>query len=420
VSETIFALSSGLPPAGIGVVRISGPNAGRALDMLAGRRPIARQASYRKLHDPRDKTLLDEGLVLWFPGPNTATGEDLAELHLHGGRAVVASILATLDTLDGLRPATAGEFTRRAFENGRIDLAEAEGIADLLSAETEAQRQSALALAGGVLGRKVEDWQVRLLGEAAMVEAALDFSDEGDVGTQPHSLTAVEVLADEIASLLAEPPAERLHDGIKIVLAGPPNAGKSSLFNVLIDRDAAIVSEVAGTTRDRIEVPVALDGLPMVFIDTAGLRATEDVVEILGVARTETALVNADIVLWLGDAADAPAGAILVAAKSDVERDRPGLPVSVLTGQGVSALRAAIVSRASALLPRPGALALNARHRAILYGVKTELADAVQAADLLVSAEHLRTARGRLDQLTGRAGTENLLDALFGRFCIGK
>jgi tRNA modification GTPase len=420
MTDTIFALSSGLPPAGIGVVRISGPNAGQALDALTGKRPAARLASYRKLRDPRDKALLDEGLVLWFPGPNTATGEDLAELHLHGGRAVVASILATLGTLDGLRSATAGEFTRRAFENGRIDLAEAEGIADLLCAETEAQRRSALALAGGALGRKVEDWQARLLSEAAMVEATLDFSDEGDVDTQSHSLAATDALSAEMALLLAEPPAERLHDGIRIVLAGPPNAGKSSIFNILVDRDAAIVSEIAGTTRDRIEAPVALDGLPMVFIDTAGLRASEDVIEVLGVARAEDAVANADIVLWLGDPNQMPADALLVAAKSDIESDRPGLPVSAVTGDGVPALRTAIVMRARALLPRPGALALNARHRAILQRVQTELAAATQATDLLISAEHLRSARGYLDHLTGRAGTEDLLDALFGRFCIGK
>jgi tRNA modification GTPase len=420
MTDTIFALSSGLPPAGIGVVRISGPNAGQALDALTGKRPAARRASYRKLRDPRDKGLLDEGLVLWFPGPNTATGEDLAELHLHGGRAVVAAILAALDALDGLRPATAGEFTRRAFENGRIDLAEAEGIADLLCAETEVQRRSALALAGGALGRKVEDWQARLLSEAAMVEAALDFSDEGDVETQAHCLTGVEMLAAEIESLLAEPPAERLHDGIRIVLAGPPNAGKSSLFNMLVDRDAAIVSAVAGTTRDRIEAPVAFDGLPMVFIDTAGLRASDDIIEGLGVARAQDALESADIVLWLGSPNDMPAGAILVAAKSDIDSERAGLPVSAVTGQGVPAVRTAIITRARALLPRPGALALNARHRAILRGVQTELAAATQATDLLISAEHLRAARGQLDRLTGRAGTEDLLDALFGRFCIGK
>jgi tRNA modification GTPase len=375
------------------------------------------------LRDPATQALLDEALILWCPGPSTATGEDVAELHLHGGRAVVAAVLDALGGLNGLRAAQAGAFTRRAFENGRIDLAEAEGLADLLSAETETQRAAALLLAGGEMGRRVEAWQSKLLHEAAGIEAALDFSDEGDVDDRPqHDRSGITSLAQDIAVLLAAPPAERLHDGIRIVLAGPPNAGKSSLFNVLVDRDAAIVSDIAGTTRDRIEAPVVLDGLPMIFIDTAGLRESGDSIEVQGVARAEAAVDQADIVLWLGDAAAAPEAALIVAAKCD-EADqgaRPGLSVSVVTGCGIGALRREIAERARSLLPRPGALALNARHRLVLGDVMTELEAAARAIDLLVAAEHLRHARKRLDEITGRAGTEDMLDTLFGRFCIGK
>ena len=417
--DTIFALSSGLPPAGIAVVRISGPAAGPVLDALAGKRPPPRRASYRPLRNEKG-ALLDHALTLWFPGQATATGEDLAELHLHGGRAVVASVLAAVGGLAGLRPATPGEFTRRAFENGRIDLAEAEGLADLLAAETESQRQSALALAEGGLGRKVEAWQTALLQLSARIEAALDFSDEGDVREVEGVHCELAALAGAMAALLAVPGAERLRDGVRVVLAGPPNSGKSSLFNILVDREAAIVSDIAGTTRDRIEAVVALDGLPMVLIDTAGLRDSDDSIEAIGVARAEDAVASADLVLWLGEAREAPEGAIIVAAKCDIGGSRPGLPVSAVTGEGIAALKDELLRRAGELLPRPGALALNRRHRAILSDVRNALEKAAGEADLLILAEHLRRARGCLDRLTGRSGVENMLDALFGSMCIGK
>lgn len=418
--DTIFALSSGLPPAGIAVVRISGPAAGAALDMLAGTRPAARRASYRALRDVGGE-LLDHALILWFPGPATATGEDLAEFHLHGGRAVVASALAAIGNFDGLRPATPGEFTRRAFENGRIDLAEAEGLADLLAAETESQRQSALALAEGGLGRRVGAWQKALLHLSARIEAALDFSDEDDAGEVEGVHDELGGLAGEMAALLAEPGAERLRNGVRVVLAGPPNSGKSSLFNILADREAAIVSDIAGTTRDRIEAVVALNGVPLVLIDTAGLRESDDAIESIGVARAEDAVASADLVLWLGQASDAPQGAIIVAAKADLlGGSRSGLPVSAVTGEGVAALKKELLDRARDMLPRPGALALNRRHKAILAEVRDSLEQAAREADPLIVAEHLRQARNHLDHLTGRSGVEDMLDALFGSMCIGK
>lgn len=419
--ETIFALSSGLPPAGIAVVRVSGPHAGAALGTLAGACPEARRATARRLRDAQGAPL-DDALILWLPGPQSATGEDMAELHLHGGRAVVAAVLAALGQVPGCRPARAGEFTRRAFENGRIDLAEAEGLADLLAAETEAQRQSALALAEGGLGQLVARWERQLLAESARIEAALDFADEGDVDEAGPDVAPLAALAAELAGHLAAPPAERLRDGVRVVLAGPPNSGKSSLFNYLVGRDAAIVTPIAGTTRDRLEAPVALEGVPLLLIDTAGLREdSTDAVEALGIARSGEAMAAADIVLWLGPADAAPADALLIAAKADLDgAARPGLALSVVTGQGMAALRETLIARAKALLPRPGALALNARHRAIIAEVDAALRDALATPDLLLRAEALRIARHRLDALTGRSGVESMLDALFGTFCIGK
>lgn len=421
MTGTIFALSSGLPPAGIAVVRISGPRAGNAVIALAGKLPLPRRATLARLVDPRNGIALDQALLLWFPGPASVTGEDLVEFHLHGGRAIVAAVLDALGQILGLRAANAGEFTRRAFENGRIDLAEAEGLADLLAAETEGQRQSALALAQGGLGRQVGEWQTKLLRVSAQIEAALDFSDESDVGEgTPHRDSLVEIL-ETLEALIASPPAERLKDGVRVVLAGPPNIGKSSLFNSLIDRDGAIVSEIAGTTRDRIEAPVVISGIPFLLIDTAGLRTeTDDAIEAIGIARTGEALAAADIILWLGEAGTAPDGSLIVAAKADLEVQREGLPVSVVTGNGIEALKRAIIERARALLPKPGALALNARHREILAQVLTELSDAKASEDPLITAEHLRRARTKLDAITGRSGVEDMLDVLFGAFCIGK
>ncbi len=421
MAETIFALSSGALPAGIAVVRISGPRAGMALCALSGPLPAPRTASLRAIRAD-DGTLLDRGLAYWFPGPASATGEDLAELHLHGGRAVVAAVLAALAAMAELREAEAGEFTRRSFDNGRIDLAEAEGLADLLAAETEGQRRAAMLLAEGGLGRQADRWRMRLLAVAAQVEADIDFADEGDVAEQNNGWrNAAQSLATDFATALAMPSADRLRDGVRVVLAGPPNAGKSSLFNALIGRDAAIVTPVAGTTRDRIEAPVAIDGVPLLLIDTAGLRDdTTDAVEAIGIARSQSALAEADLVLWLGDAAHTPKGATLIATKCDLGTLGDGLPVSVVTGDGIAALRQAIVTRAKAMLPPPDSIALNIRHRTLIGEAHGAIAAAAAEADLLIAAEHLRTARLSLDRITGRAGVEDMLDALFGQFCVGK
>ncbi|MCZ8173481.1 MAG: tRNA uridine-5-carboxymethylaminomethyl(34) synthesis GTPase MnmE, partial [Brevundimonas sp.] len=321
MTETIFALSSGAPPAAIAVVRISGPTARTALMALAGRVPPERRAVAAMLRDGAGE-VLDRALVLWLPGPNTATGQDTAELHLHGGRAVVAAVSAALAALPGLRAAEPGEFTRRAFANGRIDLAEAEGLADLLTAETELQRRSALAMAGGALSRTVEGWRERLLALSAAVEAVLDFADEDDVAVLPADfLTRIDSLRLEIATWLSRPRAEVLREGFRVVIAGPPNAGKSTLFNVLVQDEAAIATPIAGTTRDVLTRPVGYQGVPFLFADTAGLHdTTDDMVEAIGIERALDALDRADLVLWLGPEGQGPAGSWEIAAQSD----RPG------------------------------------------------------------------------------------------------
>ena len=426
MTDTIFALSSGSPPAAIAVVRISGPYAGEALRALAGRLPEPRRASAVRLRDPADGALLDRALALWLPGPGTATGEDVAELHLHGGRAVVAAVEGALARVPGLRRAEAGAFTRRAFANGKIDLAEAEGLADLLSAETELQRRSALAMASGVLSRVVEDWRLRVLLLSAAVEATLDFADEDDVAGLPGGISPdCRKLADELGAWLKRPRAEILREGYKVVIAGPPNAGKSTLFNALVGSEAAIATPIPGTTRDVLTRPVALEGVPFTFADTAGLRTdSEDPVERIGIERALVASNAADLVLWLGLASERPDGAWQLAPQCDrPDRKRefdPRHAVSALTGEGIDALRADLVTTAREAMPAPGAVALVERQHRLLDDCRAALARAAVAYDPLIVAEHLRLARLALDQLIGRSGTEDMLDALFGRFCIGK
>lgn len=422
---TIFALSSGAPPAAIGVMRISGPQALAAAQALAGPLPKPRAAVLRALRDPAGGEMLDRALLLVFPGPASATGEDMVELHLHGGRAVVAAVAAALSRL-GLAPAAPGEFTRRALANGRIDLAEAEGLGDLLNAQTEGQRRSALAAAEGAVSRAVAGWNDRVLGLSARVEAALDFSDEDDVdaaGPLSGLRSDLAALASDMRRVLAAPAVERLHHGVRVVLAGPPNAGKSTLLNVLVEREAAIVSPIAGTTRDRIDAAVLRDGLAYVLTDTAGLAGeTADPIEAIGIARAEKAAAEADIVLWLGDTAPPYPGALWLFPRADARSDEAGarLPVSAHTGEGVAALWSALAERARALLPREDQLALNARQRDLARQAMAGIHAATTDGDLLIVAEELRAARRALDAITGAAGTEAMLDALFARFCIGK
>src|SRR3954469_22053585 len=284
---TIFALSSGRPPAAIGVVRVSGPQARTALEALC-KLPEARRAALRRLRKPGTQDVLDDALVLWLPGPATETGEDMTELHLHGGRAVVAAVLDVLGKLPGLRPAEAGEFTRRAFENGRLGLTAVEGLADLVLAETEAQRAQAMRQYQGLLGGRAEAWRQKLIGALALVEARIDFSDEADVPEDligPALHTARELLGDIEKTLSDEHRGERLREGLVVAIAGPPNAGKSSLLNQLARRDAAIVSPYPGTTRDVIEVHLDLEGYPVTLLDTAGVRESDDPIEQEGVRR---------------------------------------------------------------------------------------------------------------------------------------
>lgn len=423
--DTIFALSSGAPPAAIAVIRVSGPRAGDALGQLAGRLPVARRAAFLRLRDSLGETL-DHALVLWLPGPHTATGEDTAELHCHGGRAVVSAIEAALSGIPELRRATPGEFTRRAFANGQLDLAEAEGLADLLSAETELQRRSAMVVAGGAFSRQVDTWRDRLLTASAAVEAVLDFADEDDVATLPQNFSFnINILSSELRAWLFRPRAEILREGFRVVLAGPPNSGKSTLFNALVESDAAITAPIAGTTRDVLTRPVALEGVPFLFADTAGLRDDAgDAVEVIGVERARGELDRADLVLWLGDEGTGPANAWEI----EPQVDRPGHQVkraprhriSAIKGHGLAELRDDLVTTARGAMPKPGEAALNARQHQLLSNAENALAVTADLSDPLLIAENLRLARVSFDALLGRTTTEDMLDTLFSRFCIGK
>jgi tRNA modification GTPase len=423
--STIVALSSGAPPAAIGIIRISGPGASAAVSGLAGTLPEPRRARVAVLRDAHG-TVLDEALVLWFPGPRSATGEDLAEFHCHGGRAVLDAVQGALVALPGCRLAEAGEFTRRAFANGRIDLAEAEGLGDLLSAETELQRAAAMANARGGVSSKVEAWRDEALRLSAQVEAALDFSDEDDVSELPEGFTwNIDRLHAELAEWLARPRSEKLGEGFRVALAGPPNAGKSTLFNALVESEAAITSPIAGTTRDAIERSVAIEGVPFTFIDTAGLRVeTADAIEQIGIERARAELARADIVLWLGEEGEGPPGAWEIAPMSDAgdfaPKAKARFTLSALTGEGLATLKYALVETARRSLPKPGEAALNARQHAALEQAAAALENARSLGDLLLVGEELRTARAAFDRLVGRSTTEDMLDTLFGRFCIGK
>lgn len=425
MTDTIFALSSGAPPAAIGVVRVSGPGAGNALRSLTGSIPEPRRAGTARLIDGEGEEI-DHALVLWMPGPGTATGEDIAEFHVHGGRAVVLALEKALGELPDLRLAKPGEFTRRAFANGRIDLAEAEGLADLLVAETELQRRSAMEMAGGHFSQVVGKWRERLLIASASLEAVLDFADEDDVALLPPEFPQeIEELQAEIGHWLNRPRAEVLREGFRVVIAGPPNLGKSTLFNALVESNAAITTPIAGTTRDVLTRPVAIDGIPFLFADTAGLHdAVDDEIEAIGIERAMEALDRADLVLWLGPEGMGPEGAWEIASQIDRNDSIPKRAarhrISAVTGSGMDSLRADLVETARKAMPAPGEAALNERQHRLLTQTSRALGDARHEADPLLAAEGLRRARVAFDALLGRTTMEDMLDTLFGRFCIGK
>lgn len=534
---TIFALSSGRPPVAIAVIRISGSRAGAALMALGVRIPEPRKAGLARIRDPRSGEIIDEALVLWFPAPHSETGEDVAEIQAHGGRAVIAAILDALASIDGLRMADAGEFTRRGFENGKLDLTAVEGLADLVGAETEGQRRQAFRQMKGLLGNRAEAWRQNLIKALALVEARIDFSDEADV---PEDLVApalamARALRGEIASALADGRrGERLREGLVVAIAGPPNAGKSTLLNRIARREAAIVSPYAGTTRDVIEVHLDLGGLPVTLLDTAGIRETEDSVEMEGVRRARDRATGADLVLWVVDASaegdfsgDSSAladltgrevgdvasdvstefgidsGAMASAAqlgvrpavwrvqnkidlleqqfkKSEskdhnfdsnesqllakdslkniynnrlagkneseilpnahlknvdneelkaknelgIQKERLVFDISATSGKGFDQLEESLRRHAAAyLVGGEQSLVSRARHREMLAQTLAALeralgADLAGHEDLL--AEELRTAAAALGRLTGRVDVEDVLDVIFGDFCIGK
>jgi tRNA modification GTPase len=432
---TIFALSSGAGRAGVAVIRISGPGAPGVLVALAGQGFEPRKAALRTLRSPRTNDPIDEALVLHFRAPNSFTGEDVAELHVHGGRAVVTAVLDELAHLPGLRLAEAGEFTRRAFENGKLDLTEAEGLADLIAAETEEQRRQAFAGASGRQRQQLESWRTDLIRGLALVEAAIDFSDEADV--TDRTLLEARLIAEGLATAIRHHLAdghrgEILRDGFRVVLAGAPNAGKSSLLNALARRDVAIVSPEPGTTRDAIEVRLDLAGLPVILTDTAGIRAAEGSVEREGIRRAYERASDAQLVLWLTDGSregqEPPqvlGTPVVVRTKTDLAPPDPAeaLPISALTGEGLDALTSFIAARAcTALASSEPALVTRARHRQHLEACAAALDGflAGSPVDLELRAEDLRQAASALGRLTGRVDVEDVLDEIFASFCIGK
>jgi tRNA modification GTPase len=424
-ADTIFALSSGRPPAAVSIIRVSGQRAHAAGEQIAGSLPEIRMAAVRELGHPVTHELLDEALVLRFDGPASSTGEDIVEFQCHGGRAVVDAVLEALRSVEGLREAQPGEFTRRAFENGRIDLTEAEGLADLIEAETESQRKAALALAEGGLRKQIDAWRRRALDLSARAERAIDY-DEDDLAVDRDLIASAQELAGELREWVDRPRIEALKDGVRVVVAGPPNAGKSSLINAIAGSERAIVTDVPGTTRDHIEVPLAVAGLPIVLIDTAGLRETQDKVEAIGVARASSMVEAADVLVWLGDPEEAPRHDRLVRVhpRSDLpgrdEAPAGSLAVSSKTGAGLAALLDRVGALVNQVLPDEGAVAINRRHADLLAEASTALMQVAHSSDTVIAAEELRHARSAFDRLTGAAGTEDLLDALFSRFCLGK
>jgi tRNA modification GTPase len=448
--QTIFALSSGRPPSAIAIVRVSGPQAGAALTALAGKLPPPRMATRALLRNP-DQQPIDDAVILWFPGPASATGEDVAEFHVHGGRAVLTALFAALSAFADLRAAEPGEFTRRGFENGKLDLTEAEGLDDLIHADTDRQRRQALRQLKGLLGDRARNWRDQIIEASALIEAGIDFSDEGDVSTEliAPAVAKIRTLLGEIEEVLAaQGRSERLRDGLVVAIAGPPNVGKSTLMNTLARREVAIVSPHAGTTRDVIEVQLDLDGYPVTVIDTAGIRETEDPVEQEGVRRARARAAEADLVLWMSDAQhdERPqrGGAPVWRVRNKVDLEAGGadrtdgpdpadilgqgadgtdLRISASRGDGIGELIAAIVSFAEDYFGSDdGGLIGRERQRKLLQQTAASLRRSLTTVGIgeELAAEDLRLAAYSLGRLLGRVDVEDILDVIFREFCIGK
>ena len=444
MTDTIFALATAAGRAGVAMVRLSGPGAAAALRDLAGTLPPPRRARHAQFRDPQGGELIDEGIALYFAGPASMTGEDVVELQLHGSRAVLAAVFAVLARRAGFRLAEPGEFTKRAFLNGKLDLTEAEAIADLVEAETAAQRRQAMRQLQGEFGRRCEEWRERLIAAQARLEAEIDFPEEALPAEQwVAARRAAAALRDEIAQELADDRrGERLRDGVSVAILGPPNAGKSSLMNALARRDVAITSHIAGTTRDVIEVALDLGGYPVVLADTAGLRDSADSIEEEGIRRARARAASADLKLVVLDATKLEEAAALKdlidartivvlnkidlvqespVARADLVGDGGALYCSATSGQGIAALIARLGAAVEeALNAGTAPLVTRARHREALEACVAAL-DRFAAAILPeLAAEDLRRAARALGRITGRIDVEDMLDALFREFCIGK
>ena len=423
------------------MVRVSGPQAAKVVTALVGKMPSPRAATRALLRDVGQRPI-DDAVVLWFPGPASATGEDVAEFHVHGGRAVLAALFTAIAGFEDVRPAEPGEFTRRAFENGKLDLTEAEGLDDLIHADTDRQRRQALRQLKGLLGDKARDWRARIIEASALIEASIDFSDEGDVPAEliAPALARIRALLVEIQEVLAaEGRSERLRDGLVVAIAGPPNVGKSTLMNQLARREVAIVSPHAGTTRDVIEVQLDLDGYPVTVIDTAGIRQTDDPIEQEGVRRARARAADADLVLWLTDSPQAAvqhegAAAPIWAVRNKIDLGASGRPladtpaqrgfqISASRGDGLPDLIAALVEFAQAYFGgSEGGLIGRTRQRGLLQATVASLARSIEVVGdgEELAAEELRGAAHALGRLLGRVDVEDILDAIFREFCIGK
>lgn len=437
--DTIYALSSGSLPSGVAVVRVSGSSTAQIVKSIIGNLPPVRKAVLKDLMNPYDAQILDRGLVLWFEGPHSFTGEDCVEFHLHGGRAVVSAFLTMLSQFNNTRMADAGEFSKRAFENGKFDLTEVEGLSDLLAAETEQQRVQALSLSSGKLREKLEDWRITIIKARALIEAELDFSDEEDVpgSVSDQVWSSIEKLYLDISNFLEDNnKGEIIRDGFRVVLMGAPNAGKSSLLNAFANRDVAIVSDEAGTTRDMLEVHLNIAGYNVIITDTAGIRSTDSSVEKEGIRRAQLAGSTANLVYWLS-ASDEPFSIpkfdrdskfdyVTVRTKSDIiidHLDGSDVQCNTVSIDGIDTLVKHLTNYIQNSLGSPDVnLLTRERHRLELVScakaLKTSLD--IKEQDILFRAEELRLAGDHIGRITGRVDVEDLLDVIFSEFCVGK